>query len=91
MPGRKREDKRKANAEETPCATAGSPRAGLPDPKSVVAEEAFISPKGGKYRVLHTTERDGYDAAVPPPPAEPGRPPPKRSLRVNARPRAGDS
>ena len=82
MPGRKREDKRKANAEEAPCATAGSPRAGLPDPKSVVAEEAFISAKGGKYRVLHTTERDGYDDAVPPPPAEPGRPPPKRSLRV---------
>ena len=90
MPPRNQEDKRKANAEETSCTTTGSPRAGLPDPKSVVAEEAFISPKGGHYRVLHTTERDGYDDAVPAPPAEPGRPPPKRSRRANARPRAGD-
>ena len=78
MPRRNREDQRKANAEETPCATAGSPRAGLPDPESVVGEEAFISPKGGRYRILHTTERDEYDDAAPAPPAEPGRPPTKR-------------
>ncbi len=86
MSRRKREDKRKVNAEGTPCATAGSPRAGLPDPESVVAAVAFMSPKGGQYRVLRTTERDGYDDAVPPPPAEPGRPPPKRPRRANARP-----
>lgn len=90
MPRRNREDQRKANAEETPCATTGSPRAGLPDPRSVVGEEVFVSPKGGQYRILHTTERDGYDDAEPPPSAEPGRPPPKRSRRANARPRAGD-
>lgn len=73
MPRRMQEDKRKANAEETTCVTAGSPRVGLPDPKSVVAEEAFKSPKGGQYHVLHTTERDAYDDPMPPPPAEPGR------------------
>jgi len=36
-------------------------RRGLPDPRSVVAQTTFQSPKGTRYRVLKTTERDAYD------------------------------
>jgi hypothetical protein len=37
------------------------PRPGLPDPRSVVSETTFVSPKGKRYRILKTTERDPYD------------------------------
>ena len=34
---------------------------GLPDPKSVVSERVLISPKGRRFRILRTTEKDPYD------------------------------
>ena len=37
------------------------PNPGLPDPESVVSERVFISPKGRRYRILRTTEKDPYD------------------------------
>jgi hypothetical protein len=36
-------------------------RAGLPNEASVVAETEFTSPKGTRYRVLKTNEKDVYD------------------------------
>jgi hypothetical protein len=42
------------------------PNPGLPNPESVVSEQVFISPKGRRYRILRTTEKDPYD-----PPDEP--------------------
>jgi hypothetical protein len=36
-------------------------RAGLPDPSSVVQVTTFISPKGRRYSVIRTTEKDPYD------------------------------
>ena len=33
----------------------------LPDPESVVSERVFISPKGRRYRILRTTDKDPYD------------------------------
>ncbi len=38
-----------------------APNPGLPDPKSVVSERIFVSPKGRRYRILRTTEKDPYD------------------------------
>jgi hypothetical protein len=35
--------------------------AGLPDESSVIGEKSFVSPKGGRYRILRTTETDAYD------------------------------
>ncbi|MES2196182.1 MAG: hypothetical protein V4517_17325 [Pseudomonadota bacterium] len=46
------------------------PRAGLPNPASVVSETTLRSPTGRTYRVLRTTERDPYDP--------PDKPAPKR-------------
>ena len=40
---------------------AGKPRPGLPDPKEIVAERSFVSPKGTRYRILRTDERDAYE------------------------------
>jgi hypothetical protein len=39
----------------------GKPRAGLPDPASVLCEKTLISPTGRAYRILRTSERDAYD------------------------------
>jgi hypothetical protein len=38
-----------------------APNPGLPDPESVVSERVLISPKGRRYRILRTTEKDSYD------------------------------
>ena len=46
------------------------PRAGLPDPASVLCEKTLISPTGRAYRILRTSERDAYD---PPPKGKPKR------------------
>jgi hypothetical protein len=41
---------------------SGSPRnPGLPDPKTVVSERTLISPKGTRFRIIRTTEKDPYD------------------------------
>jgi hypothetical protein len=34
---------------------------GRPDPKTVVSERTLVSPKGRRYRVITTTEKDPYD------------------------------
>jgi hypothetical protein len=39
----------------------GKARPGLPDPEEIVAEHSFVSPKGKRYRVLRTNERDAYE------------------------------
>ena len=39
----------------------------VPDPATVVAEEDFVSPKGGRYRIVKTRQMDEYDT---PPPSE---------------------
>jgi hypothetical protein len=36
-------------------------RAGLPNEASVLEEREFRSPKGTKYRLLRTNEKDAYD------------------------------
>jgi hypothetical protein len=63
MSGEQQRDSAKApdKAEEQP---------GLPDPRSIVEETQFTSPKGQQYRILKTNERDAYDA-----PTEEGHPP----------------
>ena len=49
---------------------------GLPDPDSVVSEEAFTSPSGAHYRIFHTDETDAYEEPTPP----------KRRRRRSAKP-----
>jgi hypothetical protein len=34
----------------------------LPDPRLVIAQKTFLSPKGTRYRILKTSERDAYDS-----------------------------
>jgi hypothetical protein len=34
---------------------------GLPDPKTVISERTFVSPKGTRFRIIRTTEKDPYD------------------------------
>jgi hypothetical protein len=34
---------------------------GLPDKATVISERTFTSPKGKRYRVIRTTEKDPYD------------------------------
>ncbi|MER9316347.1 hypothetical protein NKI31_12680 [Mesorhizobium sp. M0659] len=36
-------------------------RTGLPDPANVVSERELRSPKGARYKVIRTRERDAYD------------------------------
>jgi hypothetical protein len=50
----------------TPRTGAHKRRAGLPDDASVVAETEFTSPKGTRYRILKTNEKDPYDNREPP-------------------------
>ena len=58
-PGKEdRKGSRKSGEKTSPSERA---RPGLPDPSSVVAETAFVSPKGRRYRILRTDEKDAYD------------------------------
>lgn len=41
--------------------TARPRNPGLPDPKTVVSERLFVSPKGRRFRIITTTEKDPYD------------------------------
>lgn len=41
-------------------------RPGLPDPRTVVAVKTVTSPRGKKFRILETTEKDEYDPPQPP-------------------------
>ena len=55
----KRKGPRKTHGETPPPGAAPNP--GLPDPKSVVSERVVISPKGRRFRILRTTDKDPYD------------------------------
>ena len=60
----KRKDPRKTPGETTlgeATPPGATPNPGLPDPKSVVSERIIISPKGRRYRILRTTDKDPYD------------------------------
>lgn len=64
-------------SQETPRPEGGKEgptprRPGLPAPENVVAERRFVSPKGRRYRILRTTEKDAYEEAADPA-AEPGQ------------------
>jgi hypothetical protein len=37
------------------------PNPGLPDERTVISEQMFVSPKGKRYRIIRTTEKDPYD------------------------------
>ena len=50
--GTRRKDQRDAPEQPNP---------GLPDPATVVSERTFTSPKGKRYRIIKTTEKDPYD------------------------------
>jgi len=41
--------------------TSGPANPGLPDKETIVSERTFISPKGKRYRIIRTTEKDPYD------------------------------
>lgn len=34
---------------------------GLPDPRTVLYERSLVSPKGRRYRIITTTQKDPYD------------------------------
>jgi hypothetical protein len=55
----KRKGRRKPRKEAT--ATVWPRNPGLPDPKTVVSERTLISPRGRRFRILRTTEKDPYD------------------------------
>lgn len=41
--------------------SSGAPNPGLPDKETVISERTFVSPKGKRYRIIRTTEKDPYD------------------------------
>jgi hypothetical protein len=46
---------------QRPGKPAETPNPGLPDKDTVISERTFTSPKGRRYRILRTTEKDPYD------------------------------
>lgn len=52
---------RGAPPEATSPDPANVTRRRLPQPEDVVAEATLVSPKGRRYRVLRTDERDAYE------------------------------
>jgi len=58
-------DRAARSARRKPGATSGKARPGLPDPSSIVSVKTFTSPKGKRYRIIETDERDGYDPPAP--------------------------
>ena len=55
----KRKGPRKSSGETPSSARPRNP--GLPDPKTIVSERTFVSPKGTRFRIIRTTEKDPYD------------------------------
>jgi len=41
--------------------SSSEPNPGLPDKATVISEREFTSPKGKRYRIIKTTQRDPYD------------------------------
>jgi hypothetical protein len=54
--------KPKPKAKAEPVSGTPKCRRGVPSPETVVAEGTVTSPTGGVYRVLRTTQVDGYEA-----------------------------
>jgi hypothetical protein len=52
-------------------AQARKRRPGLPNEASVLEDKEFRSPKGTKYRLLRTNEKDAYDNRDAPKPKRP--------------------
>lgn len=45
----------------TPPAKRKSANPGLPDPKTVLYERPLVSPRGRRYRIITTSQKDPYD------------------------------
>jgi hypothetical protein len=56
--GSRREEEKKRRGKPK---LASEPNPGLPDTATVIAEREFTSPKGKRYRIIRTTQRDPYD------------------------------
>jgi hypothetical protein len=56
------------NGKEAGKQRSPTPNPGLPDKETVVSERTLVSPKGKRYRIIRTTEKDPYD-----PPDETGK------------------
>jgi len=58
-------------ADEREKAPASPP--GEPDPRTIVAEKPYVSPKGNRYTIVETDELDPYEEPGPrdePPPED---------------------
>jgi hypothetical protein len=53
-----KDDKREGKGKPKP---SPPPTPGLPDKETIVSERMFTSPKGKRYRIIRTTEKDPYD------------------------------
>jgi hypothetical protein len=53
-----KDDKREGKGKPKP---SPPPNPGLPDKETIVSERMFTSPKGKRYRIIRTTEKDPYD------------------------------
>ncbi len=42
----------------------------MPQPSTILSEENFVSPKGTRYRILRTNQKDDYDKTEPDEPNE---------------------
>ena len=38
-----------------------APNPGLPDKETIISERTFVSPKGTRFRIIKTTQKDPYD------------------------------
>jgi hypothetical protein len=54
----KKDDPEKKKPGQKP---APVPNPGLPDKERVISERTLVSPKGKRYRIIRTSERDPYD------------------------------
>jgi hypothetical protein len=52
------------SAEEKEERPAPSP-VGQPDPRTIIAEKPYVSPKGNRYTIVETNELDPYEEPTP--------------------------
>jgi hypothetical protein len=55
------DDKRDVKEKKSNPSPPSTPNPGLPDKETIVSERTFTSPKGKRYRIIRTTEKDPYD------------------------------
>lgn len=64
-PDRVPEDPRLPGRHGDPPAPEALPsRQGLPDEETILTEKTVTSPKGRRYRIIKTSQRDPYDEAT---------------------------